>query len=74
MKPISRFVLFTLSLIALIVIAAIASPARRAHPSRSMNDICVCVPTRAALFVKATIAKAQGRSAELVASNANTGR
>jgi hypothetical protein len=42
--------------------------------SKSMNDMCVCMPTRAALLVKAVVAKTHGRSAELATLNASSGK
>jgi hypothetical protein len=75
MKPINRFLVFTACLVALIAIAAFASPSRHGvRASQSMKDMCVCVPTKAALMVKTAIAKAQARSAELVALNAAAGQ
>jgi hypothetical protein len=73
MNPISRFALFT---VALIAIAAIASQPRhglsltksmhRTSLSKSMKDMCVCVPARAALIAKTALAKTQAASVELL--------
>lgn len=73
MNPISRFALFT---VALIAIAAIASQPRhgvsltnsmhRTSLSKSMKDMCVCVPARAGLMAKAALTKAQAASVELL--------
>ena len=58
----SRFALFA---VALLVIAAIGSQPRN---SMSLNkSMCVCIPTRAGLILKSTIAKTQARSAQLFA-------
>ena len=71
MSPMSRFALFT---VCLIVIVAIGSrPRHGVSLSKSMNDMCVCMPARAALLVKAAVAKTQGRSAELSTLNATAG-
>ena len=74
MNPRTRLAVFTLCLVALIAIAAIASPRGKMASSESMNDFCACVPTKAALFVKSAIAKAHAKSANLVAVNAAHGR
>ena len=63
MSPMSRFALFTASLIVIVAIGS--QPRRGVSLSKSMNDMCVCMPSRAGLLVKAAIAKAQARSAEL---------
>jgi hypothetical protein len=58
MNPKSRFALFC---VALITIAAIAysQPRRGVSLSKSLKDLCVCVPGRAGLMKTATHAKAQ---------------
>jgi hypothetical protein len=58
--PMSRFALFT---VALFVIVAIGS--QSPHGGSSLKSMCVCVPTRAKLILKAAIVKTQARSAEL---------
>ena len=65
MSPISRFALFTVSLFALVAIGA--QPGHGKSLSKSMNDMCVCIPTRAGLMMKSAVAKTQAqlRSAEL---------
>ncbi|HEY6376595.1 MAG TPA: hypothetical protein VIX90_13820 [Edaphobacter sp.] len=68
----SRFALFTLSLIALVAIGS--QPRHGLRLSKSMKDMCVCVPARAGLIAKAAIAKTQARSAELFALQATTGQ
>jgi len=72
MSPMSRLTLFT---ICLIVIVAIGSqPSHGVSLSKSMNDICVCMPTRAALLVKAAVAKTHARSAQIATLNATAGQ
>ena len=66
MSPISRFVLFTISLSLLVIVALGSQPRHAARFSKSMNDMCVCVPGRAALMAKAAVAKTQAASAELL--------
>ena len=62
MNPMSRFALFT---VALITIAAIASqPRLGGRLSKSIKDMCVCVPARAGLMKKAALAKTQAASVE----------
>ena len=56
MNPKSRFALFT---VALITIVAIAYSQPRHGLSRSLKNLCVCVPGRAGLIKKAAHAKAQ---------------
>ena len=64
MNPMSRFALFT---VALITIVAIGSQPRLAvRLSKSIKDMCVCVPARAGLMKKAAPAKAQAASVELL--------
>jgi hypothetical protein len=71
MSSMRRFTLFT---VCLIVVVAIGSrPRHGVSMSKSMNDMCVCMPTRAALLVKAAVAKTQGRSVELATLNATSG-
>jgi hypothetical protein len=72
MSSTSRLILFT---VCLIVIVAVGSrPRHGVSLSKSMNDMCVCMPTRAALLVKAAVAKTQGRSAEVATLNATSGQ
>jgi hypothetical protein len=73
MSPMSRFALFTACLV---VVAAIgySQPRHGASVSKSLNDMCVCVPARAALLMKKVVAKTHGRSAELAAVNTTSGR
>ena len=72
MSSMSRLTLFT---ICLIVIVAIGSqPRRGVSLSKSMNDMCVCMPTRAALLVKAAVAKTHGRSTQVATLNATSGQ
>jgi hypothetical protein len=56
MSPNSRLALFTISLIAVVAIGAQPHGVR---VSRSMKDMCVCVPAKAGLMVKAAIARTQ---------------
>jgi hypothetical protein len=74
MSPISRFVVFTISLSLLVFVAIGSQPRHTSHLSKSINDMCVCVPTRAALIAKAAIAKTRAASAELFASNVTAGK
>jgi hypothetical protein len=71
MSSMSRLTIFTVCLI--VVVAIGSQPQRGVSLSKSMNDICVCMPTRAALLVKAAVAKTQGRSAEVATLNATSG-
>ena len=66
-NPMSRFALFVTALIVIVAIGAQSQPQPR-HGSglnNSIKSMCVCVPTRAGLIMKAAIAKTQARSAEL---------
>ena len=68
MNPTSRLALFT---IALITIVALGSQPRRGMSlSKSMKDMCVCVPARAGLMAKAALAKTQAASVELLKATA----
>ena len=68
MNPTSRLALFT---IALITIVAIGSQPRHGMSlSKSMKDMCVCVPARAGLMAKAALAKTQAASVELLKATA----
>ena len=54
---------FALLAVALIIIVAIGSqPRHGGDPNKSM---CVCIPTKAGLILKSTIAKTRARYAEL---------
>jgi hypothetical protein len=57
MNPISRFALFTVALITVVAIAF--QPRHGVSLSKSLKDMCVCVPARAGLIKKAALAKAQ---------------
>jgi hypothetical protein len=72
MNPKSRLALFTVSLIALVAIGA-SQPRHGVSLTKSMDDMCVCVPTRAKLMIKEAITKTRG-AAKLVASNVTAGR
>ena len=68
MNPTSRFALFT---VALITIVAIGSQPRHGMSlSKSMKNMCVCVPARAGLMAKAALAKTQAASVELLKATA----
>ncbi len=72
MSPMSRFTLF---IACLIVIVAIGSrPRHGVSLSKSMNDMCVCMPARAALMVKAAVAKTHIKPAEPSTLNATSGQ
>lgn len=69
MNPINRFALFAVAL--MITIAAVGSqPRHHKSLSKSMNDVCVCVPARAGLMAKAALAKTQAASVELLKATA----
>ena len=72
MSPMSRFAIFIGCLIAVVVIAS--QPRLGASLSKSIKDMCVCVPTRASLIAKASTAKTRAGSTELSASTAPAGR
>jgi hypothetical protein len=76
MSPKSRLALFTVALIALVAIAA-SQPRHGVSltkaMTKSMDDMCVCVPTRAKLMIKEAITKTRG-AAKLVASNVTASR
>jgi hypothetical protein len=63
MNPMSRFALFTVVLITLVAIGS--QPRQGVSLSKSMKDMCVCVPARAGLMAKAALAKTHIASAEL---------
>jgi hypothetical protein len=71
MSPMSRFAVFTACLIVCVAIAS--QPRHGVSFTKSMNDICVCMPARARLMVKAAVAKTHRRSAERSALNAASG-
>jgi hypothetical protein len=62
MNPMSRFALFTVALIAIVAIGS--QPRLGARLSKSIKDMCVCVPGRAELMKKAALAKTQAASVE----------
>jgi hypothetical protein len=66
----SRLGLFTVAFFVLVAIGS--QPRHGVSLSKSINDMCVCVPARAGLIVKSAIAKTQAqlRSAELHTSGA----
>jgi hypothetical protein len=72
MNPMSRFAVFAVCLVALVAVAS--QPRLGAKVSKSMNDLCVCVPARAGLIAKTAIAKTRVKSAQLFASKAPSGR
>jgi hypothetical protein len=72
MNPMSRFAVFTVCLIAVVALAS--QPRLSANLSKSLKDMCVCVPTRASLMAKAATAKTREGSRELSASKAPSGR
>ena len=72
MSSMSRLTLFTVCLIVIIAIGS--QPRHGVSLSKSMNDICVCMPTRAAFLVKAAVAKTTERSVELATLNATSGK
>ena len=64
MNPMSRFALFTLTLITIVAIGS--QPRHGVSLSKSMKDMCVCVPARAGLMAKAALAKTQAESVQLL--------
>jgi hypothetical protein len=64
MDPMNRFALFTVALITIIAIGS--QPRHGVNLSKSMKDVCVCVPARAGLMAKAALAKTQAASVELL--------
>jgi hypothetical protein len=64
MNPMSRFALFTLAMITILAIGS--QPRHSVSLSKSMKDMCVCVPARAGLMAKAALAKTQAASMELL--------
>ncbi len=64
MNPTSRLALFTIALITLVVIGS--QPRHGMSLSKSLKDMCVCVPARAGLMAKAALAKTQAASVQLV--------
>lgn len=72
MSPMSRFMLFTVCLIAIVAIGS--RPGHGGSLSKSINDMCVCMPTRAAFLVKAAVAKTHGRSTEIATLHATAGQ
>jgi hypothetical protein len=58
MNPKSRFALFTVALVTIVAIAY-SQPRHGVSLSRSLKDLCVCVPGRAGLIKKAAHAKTQ---------------
>jgi hypothetical protein len=73
MSPMSRFGIFIACMIVLVAIGL--QPRHGVSLSKSMNDVCVCMPARAGLLVKQAVAKAKAhaRSAELATVNATAG-
>jgi hypothetical protein len=68
MSPMSRFALFTIALITLVAIGS--QPRHGMSLSKSMKDMCVCVPARAGLMAKGALAKTQAASVELLKATA----
>jgi hypothetical protein len=68
MNPMSRFALFTLALITIVAIGS--QPRHSVSLSKSMKDMCVCVPARAGLMAQAALAKTQAASVELLKATA----
>jgi hypothetical protein len=64
MSPTSRLVLFTVALITIVAIGS--QPRHGVSLSKSMNNMCVCVPARAGLMAKAALAKTQAASVQLL--------
>jgi hypothetical protein len=69
MNPKNRFALFTVSLITIAAIAY-SQPRLGASLSKSLKDMCVCVPSRAGLMKKAAVAKTQTASVEALKATA----
>jgi hypothetical protein len=64
MNPMSRFALFTVAFITVVAIAY--QPRHSVNLSKSMKDVCVCVPARAKLMAKAARAKTHAASVALM--------
>jgi hypothetical protein len=62
----SRLVLFTVALFAIVAIGS-QSGSRSRHGVSSLESMCVCVPTRAKLILKSAIVQTKARSAQLFA-------
>jgi hypothetical protein len=63
MSPKSRFALFAVALITIVAIAY-SQPRHGVSLSKSLKDMCVCVPGRAGLIKKAAPANTQAASVE----------
>jgi len=72
MNPMSRFALFTVALITIVVIGS--QPRHGMNLSKSMKDMCVCVPGRAGRMAKAALAKTEAASVELLKATAVSNR
>jgi hypothetical protein len=72
MSPMSRFALFAVCF--LVIVAIGTRPRHGASLSKAMNDMCVCMPARAELLLKAVVAKTHGTSAEPSTQIASSGR
>jgi hypothetical protein len=64
----SRFALFTVVLIAIVALGAQPQTRHGGSLNKSLKDMCVCVPARAALILKSAVAKTQAGSAQLFAT------
>jgi hypothetical protein len=62
MNPMSRLALFTVALITIVAIGS--QPRHGVSLSKSLKDLCVCMPGRAGLMKKAALAKTQAASVE----------
>ena len=68
----SRFALFTVALLAIVFVGSQSQ--QSGNMSKSMKDMCVCVPARAGLIMKSVMAKTQAKSAELLTSRVTAGQ
>jgi hypothetical protein len=70
----SRFALFTVALFSIVAIGS--QPRHGVSLNQSLKQMCVCLPTRAALMMKSAVGKtqAQVRSTELTTLKATVGQ
>ena len=70
MNPMSRFAVFTVSLVVLVAIGS--QNGHGGNLNKSLKSMCVCVPARAGLIMKSAIAKTQAQSVKLLTATANS--
>ncbi|MBB5340726.1 hypothetical protein [Tunturiibacter gelidoferens] len=57
-----RLAIFVAVLLVIVAIGSQPGRATGAGTNKSLNSMCVCVPSRAALFLKSAVARTQARS------------